>query len=293
MNNKKKNPTNCHSFNSSVSHWAPDGFFLPLSWPNNLRGHCDTGMELWSETWTKFVGSGPVQGSLCVCVCVPVSGWMQDAERAHRAEVFPNLQTPTFLNHHEKATRNLAGEQGADCQERVQSSILSPQKTCNELEGLGGAEKQISCLCWSSLSAWLATVLQCVRIYIHMFVNPFFSTLRGFYLSDLNLCHMVSQTVQLQTAGGGRQRWQAGAGLRGTHRNSVLILGRSFSQNPLKGRNPLCIRLLCSGSWLVRIFIRSVGGNCGSLVADARPVLWHFSGPGISLYELSKDRNCE
>lgn len=28
-----------------------------------------------------------------------------------------------------------------------------------------------------------------------------------------------------------------------------------------KGENPLCIRLLCSWSWLVLIFIRNVGGN--------------------------------
>lgn len=56
--------------------------------------------------------------------CTYVSGWMQDTERAHWTEAFPNLQTLNFLNHHGKAERNLAGEQGADCQERAQSSIF-------------------------------------------------------------------------------------------------------------------------------------------------------------------------
>lgn len=38
-------------------------------------------------------------------------------------------------------------------------------------KGWGGATNQISCRPQSLFSAWFATVLQCVRIYIHAFVN--------------------------------------------------------------------------------------------------------------------------
>lgn len=195
------------------------------------------GVRLGQNLWRLVLWKG-----VCVCVCAHPCQWM-DARRRKSTQGWSlsQLADTNLPKSSRKKPREIWQESRVQIAKRGYKAPFSLHKTCNELEGLGGAEKQISCLCCSPLSARFATVLQCVRIYIHMFVNPFFSTLRGFYTSDLNLCHMVSQTVQLQTAGGGRQRWRAvgEGGLRGTHRNSVLILGRSFPQNPLKGRKAL------------------------------------------------------
>lgn len=93
-------------------------------------------------------------------------------------------------------------------------------------------------------------------------------------MSDLNLCHMVSQTVELQTVGGRGGGW----GQASTGHIGILPRfwgGRSHKVH-WKAEKALCVRLLSSGSWLVLIFISDVRGICGSLAADVRHIIWHF-----------------
>lgn len=101
-------------------------------------------------------------------VCISVEGWRAEQSGA---EILYNLQAQNLLNHHRKVIRNLAEEQGADCQERTQKPHFLSTIPVMNWKGWGGAEKQISCGNSSLFSAWFATVLQCVRIYIHVFVN--------------------------------------------------------------------------------------------------------------------------
>lgn len=80
-----------------------------------------------------------------------------------------------------------------------EGSEVSVRSTIPEVnwKGWGGAGKQISCHNESPLSARSATVLRCVRIYIHVLLT-ILQCNETFYLSDLNLCHMLVQTVQLK-----------------------------------------------------------------------------------------------
>lgn len=50
------------------------------------------GMELWSETWTKFVEVGPVDGSLSVCVHMSVDGCKTQKEHTE-LQPFPTYDT--------------------------------------------------------------------------------------------------------------------------------------------------------------------------------------------------------
>lgn len=80
-----------------------------------------------------------------------------------------------------------------------EGSEVSVRSTIPEMnwKGWGGAGKQISCHNESPLSACSATVLRCVRIYIHVLLT-ILQCNETFYLSDPNLCHMLVQTVQLK-----------------------------------------------------------------------------------------------
>lgn len=220
---------------------------------------------------------------------------MQDAERAHRAEVFPNLQTPTFLNHHEK-NHEKSGRR-AGCRLPREGTKLHSLSTKPVMNWKGWVELK------SRFPAFAAVPFQrglpqsynvleftftCLLTHSSAHWEVFIRLTSTFAIWCRKLCNFRRQ----EAGGRGGGRW--GRGVSEGHIGILSwFLGGHSHKILWKGEKLLCIRLLCSGSWLVLIFIRNVGGICGSLVADARPVIWHFSGPKISLYELSKDRNCD
>lgn len=130
--------------------------------------------------------------------------------------------------------------------------------------------------------------------------------MKRFYLSDLNLCHMVSQTQDWSQEVGGRcgrvsrrlVGWAAHSNWasKGLISWGILysILGRLFSQIHLQGKNALawtCV--LCNGLspilWLVLIFIGKVKGICGSHLHNQGLKLDHFVGTEVLVCEFPED----